>query len=222
MTVATETVATVRCALWPAALVRPLPPEPVGRPDQPAIVLVHGFLGHPAMWRQLIRRLYRAGLGNVHTVRYPSTQFTLDQIARRIHDVVEPLAAHGRVDVVGHSLGAVATRAWLKAFGGAEHVRRFVSLGGPHAGTALWGFTPTALWDVMSPDGPWVQRLSRGPEPVPTTVIRSRYDHHVVPPLRASLPDVDEVVLTGHGHNGLLWSRAAADAVIAALRAPSR
>lgn len=219
MTLLTETVATVRCAAWPAALVRPLPPEPLRRSDQPPVVLVHGFLGHPAMWRQLTRRLYRAGIGDVHTVRYPSTQFTLDQIARRIHAVVQPLAHARQVDIVGHSLGAVATRAYIRLFGGAPLVRRFVSLGGPHAGTALYRFTPPALQDVLNPDGPWVQRLSIGPEPVPTTVIRSRYDHHVVPPLRAALPDVDEVVLTGHGHNGLLWSKAAAEAVIRALTA---
>lgn len=220
MVLATETVATLRCACWPAALLRPLPPEPP-TVDQSPVVLVHGFMGHPAMFRSLIRRMYQAGIGDVHTVQYPSTRFTLDQIARRIHAVVEPLAARGvPVDLVGHSLGAVASRAYLKAFGGGPHVRRFVSLGGPHAGTALYQLTPPVLHDVLDPCGPWVRRLSKGPEPVHTVVVRSRYDHHVVPPMRASLPDVEEVVLNGYGHNGLLWSRAAADAVIEALTAP--
>ena len=219
MVVATETIATLRCAGWPLALLRPLPTPPP-RGDQPPVVLVHGFMGHPAMFRSLIREMYQAGLSEIHTVHYPSTQFALDEIARRIHQVVDPLAERGPVDLVGHSLGAVASRAYLKAFGGAKHVRRFVSLGGPHAGTALYWLAPRVLWDVLNPNGPWVQRLARGAEPVHTVVVRSRYDHHVVPPIRASLPGVEEVVLTGQGHNGLLWSQTAAQAVIEALTAP--
>lgn len=221
LVVATETVATLRCAAWPAALLHHLPPRPPPRDDRRPVVLVHGFLGHPAMFRPLIRKMYEAGLGRIHTVRYPSTRSPLDEIARRIHHVVEPLAADGPVDLVGHSLGAVASRAYVKAFGGSAHVRRFVSLGGPHAGTALFGLTPGVLWDALNPEGPWVQRLSRGPEPVHTVVVRSRYDHHVVPPVRASLPGVHEVILSGQGHNGLLWSSTAADAVIEALLAPA-
>ncbi|HHO49682.1 MAG TPA: hypothetical protein ENK18_02145 [Deltaproteobacteria bacterium] len=209
-----ELVATVRCAAWPLARLRPLPPEP---PPQRPIVLVHGYLGHPAMFRPLIRRLRRAGLGPTHCVGYPSTRWTLDEIVVRIGSVVQALDTDGPVDLIGHSLGAVASRAYLRCFGGAEHVRRFVSLGGPHAGTALFRLTPPNLWDVLDPDGPWVHRLAGGPEPVPTTVVRSRYDHHVVPPVRASLPDADEVVLSGQGHNGLLWSSTAHDAVIDAL-----
>ena len=218
MVVATETIATLRCALWPLGMLRPLPAPPLRGNDHPPVVLVHGFMGHPAMFRSLIRQMRHAGFDRIHTVKYPSTQFTLDQIARRIHHVVQPLSQQGPVDLVGHSLGAVASRAYIKVFGGAAHIRRFVSLGGPHAGTALFRLTPPVLWDVLDPDGPWVHRLARDPEPVETIVVRSRFDHHVVPPIRASLPGVDEVVLTGQGHNGLLWSRTAAAAVIAALR----
>lgn len=214
---ATELVATLRCAAWPLArLLHPLP-RSTGDSSRP-VVLVHGYLGHPDMFRPLRRRLFRAGRTRVQTVGYPSTRSSLDEIVARIDAVVTPLSQqHGPVDLVGHSLGAVACRAWLKLFGGAAHVRRFVSLGGPHAGTALYRLTPPRLWEVLDPVGPWVQRLQRGVEPVPTIVIRARYDHQVLPPLRASLPGAREVVLAGCGHNGLLWSRVAHEAVIEAL-----
>lgn len=215
---ATEAVATFRSACWPLARLHPMPAPPES--DRPPVVLVHGFLGHPDVFRPLQRRLYGAGFGRVARVGYPSTRFTLDQIAERIDQVVAPLAASGPVDLVGHSLGAVASRAYLKAFGGARHVRRFVSLGGPHAGTALYRFAPRRLWEVLDPDGRWVRRLAEGDEPVPTVVIRSRYDHQVLPPVRASLRGVREIVLTGHGHNGLLWSATAHQAVIDVLSAP--
>lgn len=178
-------------------------------------MLVHGYLGHPDMFRPLQRRLYEAGFGTVERVGYPSTSLALDQIVDRIDRVCAPLAdRYGPVDLVGHSLGAVACRAYLKVFGGARHVRRFVSLGGPHAGTSLFRVTPPVLRDVLDPRGPWVSRLADGPEPVPTTVIRSAYDHQVLPPVRAALPGVREIVLTGRGHNGLLWSGTAHRALI--------
>jgi pimeloyl-ACP methyl ester carboxylesterase len=214
---ASEVVATVRSAGWPVArLVHPLPAPPAT--DRPPVVLLHGYLGHPDVFRPLTRRLYEAGFGRVVAPGYPSTRWPLDAVVRRLGDVVGPLAReHGQVHLVGHSLGAVACRAYLKVFGGAEHVRSFVSLGGPHAGTALWRLAPPTLWDVLRPDGAWVRRLSVGPEPVPTTVIRSRYDQQVLPPVRAQLPGATEQLLTGTGHNGLLWSRSAHDAVLRAL-----
>jgi pimeloyl-ACP methyl ester carboxylesterase len=181
------------------------------------VVLVHGFLGHEEMFRPLIRRLHHAGFPATETVGYPSLRVTPEQLAQRIADVVEPLAGTEKVDLVGHSLGAVGCRLYLKLFGGDRYVRKFVSLGGPHAGTSMFRFTPPWLRPLFDPSGPWVRRLAEGPEPVPTMVIRARYDHQVLPPRRAALDGVHEVVLSRIGHNGLLWSKRAHEAVLAAL-----
>jgi len=212
-TAVTETVATLRSAAWPVALLRPLPRPAAG--GHPPVVLVHGFLGHPAMWRPLIRRLYRRGHDRVAAVGYPSTQRTLPQIVDAIDEVVQ--AQDEPVVLVGHSLGAVASRAFVKAFGGAERVLRLVSVGGPHAGTAMYRLAPPGLRDVLAPDSHWVRRLAEGPEPVPTVVVRARYDHQVLPPVRARLDGVREVVIDRHGHNGLLWHRTAHAAIIDAI-----
>jgi triacylglycerol lipase len=213
-----ESIATLRTAFWPVArLIHPMPP-PGTIADRRPVVLIHGYLGHPENFRPLKRRLHLDGWSVVERVGYPSTQLDLPQIVERIEAVVRPLAReHGPVDVVAHSLGAVSTRAWLKEFGGAPHVHRFISLGGPHAGTSWYRLAPRALWPVLDPRGYWVGRLAGGLEPVDTVVIRARYDQQVFPPERASLPGVREVVLQGHGHNSLLWSRSAHDAVIHAL-----
>ena len=211
-----ELVASARAAVAPIARFRPLP-KGVSQ-GRPPVILVHGYMGHPDMLRALERALRKEGWHQVHRVGYPSMQFGLEQIAQRIDQTIAPAAVNGPVDLVGHSLGAVACRAWLKAFGGHRYVRRFVSLGGAHSGTHLYPFTPPRLWPVLNPDGPWVHRLSQGEEPVPTTVIRSRYDHQVLPPVPGHLQGVTEVVLDNVGHNGLLWSRAAHSAVIEALR----
>ena len=217
---ATELAATLRTVAWPLTRwIRPLP-APVSDGARAPVVLVHGWLGHPDTFLPLQRRLHEAGFGQVERVGYPSTRLSLDRIAARIDAVCVPLARRsGPVDLVGHSLGAVACRAWIKVFGGAAHVRRFVSLGGPHGGTALFRLAPRILHDALDPDGSWVARLAEGPEPVPTTVIRAARDHQILPSVRAALPGAEEIVLTGHGHNGLLWSRTAHRLVIDALLA---
>jgi pimeloyl-ACP methyl ester carboxylesterase len=215
---ASEALASVRTALFPLARLHPLPAPgaPCGRPP---ILLVHGFMGHRDMLRPLARRLLREGWTDVVRLGYPSTREDLEAVVARIDAAAASLGG-GAIDLVGHSLGAVAARAWIRAGGGAARVRRFVSLGGPHAGTSLYRFAPAVIRPALDPRGPWVERLSVGPEPVPTWVIRARYDHQVLPPLRASLPGARETILDGHGHNGLLWSRAAHDAVIRALTEP--
>jgi pimeloyl-ACP methyl ester carboxylesterase len=169
------------------------------------------------MLRPLARTLLNEGWPVAHRITYPSFRSDLDDIVEALARVVRPLAEDGPVDCIGHSMGAVAIRAWVKCGDGADYVRHFVSLGGPHAGTSLHRLAPRVLRDVLDPDGPWVERLAEGPEPVPTTVIRSAWDQQVLPPIRASIPGVPEVVLDTHGHNGLLWSTDAHAAVVAAL-----
>lgn len=214
-----EAVATARTALWPVAKLHRMPPpgDQIHRP----VLLIHGYLAHPDVFRPLMRRLYREGWSRVERVGYPSTRLSLPEIVQRIDAAARPLAdAHGPIDIVAHSLGAVSTRAWIREFDGARCVRRFISLGGPHAGTRWYRFTPPKIRAVLDPRGEWVKRLQGGDEPVDTVVIRARYDQQVFPPERASLPGVREVVLQGHGHNGLLWSRGAHQAVVDALRDP--
>ncbi|MEQ1566845.1 MAG: alpha/beta fold hydrolase [Myxococcota bacterium] len=185
------------------------------------MVLVHGLFAHPGVFATLERRLAAAGIDRIETVAYPWLDITLDRIAARIDAVARPLAeVRGPIDLVGHSLGAVACRAWIKRFGGAPFVRRFVSLAGPHGGTSLYPLAPPGLRDALDPRGSWVRMLAADPEPVPTTVIRSRYDHQVLPPVRAALSGATEIVLTTYGHNGLLFSAAAHDALLGVLGAP--
>lgn len=214
---ATEAAATLRTALFPLARLHPLPAPRPGPIRAPA-VLVHGFMGHPDMLRPLHRRLLTEGWTRVERVGYPSLTASLEDIVGRIARAVED--AGEPVDLVGHSLGAVACRAYVKLFGGAPRVRRLVSLGGPHAGTSLYRVVPVQLATALDPRGPWVRRLAEGPEPVPTWVVRARYDHQVLPPIRASLEGVREIVLEGYGHNGLLWARRAHDAVVEVLTGP--
>lgn len=218
--VAGEIAATARTGMFPFSRLRAMP-KPRPRPDRIPVVLVHGYLGHPDMMRPLARTLLVRGWPQVERVAWSSFTHDLDEILTRIQAAVDRCGP-GPVDLVGHSLGAVACRAWLKERGGAARARRFVSLAAPFGGTSWYRFVVGPLRQVLDPRGEVVQRLSTDPEPVPTTVIRARFDHQVFPAGRGLLDGcAREVVLEGIGHNGLLWSQAAHEAVVEALTEPA-
>lgn len=182
------------------------------------MVLTHGYLGHPFLLRPLAQRLLDEGFPDVQIVGYPSTRLGIRAIANRIAAAVEQLGGGQPVHLIGHSLGALACRYYLKRLDGAEQVHQFVSLGGPHAGTSWYWVCPPRLQRVLDPEGEFLRELANGPEHVDTTVIRARYDHQVFPPERATLAGAQEVLIHGHGHNGLLWAPEAHEAVVDALK----
>ena len=215
---AREAVAVARSAALAVLPPGPLPrAAPVG--GRPPAVLVHGYLGNAHQLRPLAASLLRHGTPACAFVEYPSLVATIPAIVDTIGAVAEPLArVHGPVDVIGHSLGALCARLWIKRYGGAASVRRFVSLGGPHGGTALYRLVPSPVRGAMRPDGPWAQALNDGDEPVPTTVVRARWDHQVLPPARAAIAGAhEETIVEAWGHNALLWSPEAHAAVVRAL-----
>ena len=212
----------VRTALWPLAKLHPLPKPDTTASPRPPVVMVHGYMGHPQFFRPITRRLLEEGWRHTESIGYPSLLWSLERIISRIDETVDRLTAEhgGPVDVIGHSLGAVAMRAWLKLHGGAPKVRKFISLGGPHEGTDMYKLVVGPLRKVFDPDGVIVKQLNEGEEPVPTTVIRARYDHQVFPPHRARIDGALEHIVDAYGHNGLLWSRKTHDIAVATLLRP--
>lgn len=198
---------------------RPLP-TPVPLPGRRPVILIHGFLGHPEILRPIAVHLLANGWPRVERVGYSSFRTGFDEILDRIDAVARQI--DGPVDVVGHSLGALACRAWLKTRGGADRCERFVSLAAPFHGTELYRLVPGPLRRVLDPNGTWVRRLDDGPEPVLTVVIRARYDTNIVPRDSAVIgkDGVREVIIDGTSHNGMLWSRRVAEAVATALSEP--
>lgn len=211
-------VGSVLRAGW-HTLVRPPLPAPVVAPHLPATLVVHGFLARGATLHPLARALVDGGVPEVVVVDYPSTWVRFEEIVDRIAVAAVALERrHGPVGIVGHSLGAVAARSWIKRFGGAPHVARFVSIAGPHHGTALHRLLAPRLRGVLDPHGPVLRAANEGPEPVPTTVVRARHDLQVVPAESASLPDVPEHVFDHLGHNALLTAPDVHEVVLRALR----
>jgi triacylglycerol lipase len=215
--VAREVIATLRTGFYPLSRLDPMP-EPAPRPGLLPVVLVHGFLGHPDMLRPLERRLLREGFPTVHKVGYPSFGIDMDEIVARIDGVAS--AIEGRFHLVGHSLGGLSARYWIRDPARAARVARYVAIGTPFGGTSLYRLVPGKLRDALDPRGDVVAAVGADVPLVPTLVIRARHDHQVVPSRRSTCEGVEEAIIDGHGHNALLWAKPVHDRVVEALSRP--
>ncbi|MFI0451435.1 lipase family alpha/beta hydrolase [Actinomadura sp. 6N118] len=76
-----------------------------------------------------------------------------------------------RVDVVGHSMGGLALRHYLKSLGGHKHVSTYISVGTPHEGDwlgLLCAATAQGCRDLV-PSSKFLKRLN-APPPIPPGV----------------------------------------------------
>jgi triacylglycerol lipase len=184
--------------------------EPVGRiaPGRVPVLLVHGYLCNRGMWWWLRRRLRARGF-TVATVNLEPPLADLDRLAALLAQRVDALLAHtgaDKVAIVGHSLGGVISRAYLRR-SGAAHVAGVVTLAAPHHGTRIawlgWGRNGCQ----MQPDNQWLRCLNAAAlPPIPIASIWSVDDELVAPPDSARLAGTRETILTGVGHMAMVFS----------------
>jgi len=210
-------------ASWPClalhrALVRDPPPQPARRP----VILIHGVLVNDGMWLLFRRRLRRFGVGPVYTINYGPPLADVESFARQLSERIEAVCAAtgaARVVLVGHSMGGLVARAYLRRFG-AERVERLITIGTPHHGSILAWSLPGRSLAQMRPGNAWLATLNEAegkPPPVPITCIWSRHDSMVIPQASARLAGADEVAIVGVGHNALLNDQALVVRVVQAL-----
>ncbi len=185
----------------------PRAPDGTGAPAPRGVVLVHGFLCNRGFWTPWLRLLRARGHAFVAVDLEPPFG-SIDGYAPQIDAAVRRVAeATGRAPVViGHSMGGIAVRAWLRACdaGRAETcAHRVVTLGSPHRGTWPARFSRSVNGRQMVLDGPWVQAL-RQAEPAGRaarfTCFYSNCDNIVFPASTATLPGADNRLVEGVAH----------------------
>lgn len=184
---------------------------------RPPILLVHGYCCSRASWWWLHRRLRAAGW-RVATINlepvFTSIDHYVEPLARRIDEVLANTNSD-RLIVVGHSMGGLVARAYLRRFGRAR-IARLVTLGTPHQGSrlAVIGFGDNAR--QMLPESAWLQSLSSSPTPPDTLTIYSGHDNFVTPQSNLLLPGARSTAVDGVGHLAMLFSPRVAQAVLLA------
>ncbi|RYE94905.1 MAG: alpha/beta fold hydrolase, partial [Oxalobacteraceae bacterium] len=176
------------------------------------VLLVHGYGCNSGYWARLLPLLDAERISHA-TVDLEPIGGDIDAYADQVQRAVEQLcAASGqrRVAIVGHSMGGLVARAWMRGCGTAR-VARIITLGTPHHGTALAGFGPGAnarqmRWSRAHGASAWLQRLGADEGPAARALLTSLYSHHdniVAPQLSSVLPGARHVEFGGVGHVAL-------------------
>jgi triacylglycerol lipase len=106
------------------------------------------------------------------------------------------------VALVGHSMGGLVIRAWMRAHG-TQRVARVLTLGTPHAGTQIAPGTHTPNGQQMGWRSTWLADLGGAETEVTRALIRialTPQDNIVYPQRDQVLPGVEVTVFEGIGH----------------------
>ena len=182
-----------------------LPAEPVaGGGENVPVLLVHGYICNHRVWDVVIPALRRSG----HAVLALDLEplFTgIDNYVGQVEAAVQSLrASTGRdqVALVGHSMGGLVIRAWMRAYG-TEHVKRVVTLGSPHHGTQLAVLSWTPNGSQMRWKSEWLAQLAEQETPETRSLIQialSDSDNIVFPQNDQTLEGSAVTVFSDLGH----------------------
>jgi triacylglycerol esterase/lipase EstA (alpha/beta hydrolase family) len=194
--------------------------DPAPRPAKAPVLLVHGVLCNAGVWLGMRASLRARGLGPIYTIDLVPPLASIDdfsdQLAARIEAILAQTGAR-TVSLVGHSMGGLVARAYLRRHGAAR-VARVVTVGTPHDGSVLAWLFPGEPLREMRPGNDWLRALnSTALPPVPIVSIWSWHDSMVAPQASSNLSGARNVVIHGVGHNALLRDRRVAALVAEAL-----
>jgi predicted alpha/beta hydrolase family esterase len=203
-----EASVSLRLFMWRQPWRSGFPEPPLTRePQRPALLLIAGFMCNRAAWKPLLDSGELREF-NVATVNLEPIFGDIDAYADVVHRAVERLrAATGaaRVVLVGHSMGGLAARVYLRKHGDA-HVARIVTLASPHHGTIFGRLGHSRNARQMARGSRFIQQVAahdRGRWTRFTTVV-TRDDNLVVPRSSPLLPGSKQFEIDGVGHLALI------------------
>lgn len=187
--------------------------------ERPVVLLINGYGCSRAAWWWLRRRLEGAGWV-VATISlepiYTSIENYVEPVSRRIDEVLAATGAK-QVVLIGHSMGGLVARAYLRRYG-ATRVKQLLTLATPHTGSELARMGIGENARQMTPGSAWLRALASEAPAVVTLVIFSKHDNLVLPQSNLQWSGVQCRTMEGMGHLAMLYSPRVAAAVLDGLR----
>lgn len=181
-----------------------LPSRAVGSASQRGVVFVHGYVCNRGLWNPLMEKLQARGVPFI-AVNLEPVFGSIDNYTPLIAAAVQRVtAAAGSAPIlVAHSMGGLASRAWLKTAADDALPHRIITIGTPHNGTWLARFGSTLNALQMRQGDAW-QKALRDAEP-PQRVKRftcfyGHADNIVFPASNATLPGADNRHIAACAH----------------------
>lgn len=168
------------------------------------VVLVHGFVCNHRIWDDLAPRLRERGHA-VFAVDLEPVFASIDDYAAAIEHAVQSLCQHTgqqKVALVGHSMGGLAIRAWMRAHG-TQRAALAMTLGTPHQGTQVAPHARAPNGKQMVWHSAWLAALAAGESAATRNLFRiaiTPQDAIVFPQREQVLPGVAPQVFDGLGH----------------------
>jgi triacylglycerol lipase len=134
---------------------------PPSRGGQRGVVLVHGFVCNRGLWNPWMRALRERDVPYV-AINLEPLFGSIDDYAVLVEAAVRrlELSTGAPVVLVGHSMGGLAIRAWLRTFDADARVCRVITIGSPHQGTWLARFGHTSNGRQMRQRNTWLKQLA--------------------------------------------------------------
>jgi triacylglycerol lipase len=191
------------------------------------IILVHGIVHNRSAFVYLKRRMEKLGWENIYPLNYSTFHGNIfhmvEQLTKKVEEVMKATGCV-QVDIVAHSLGGIVSRTYMSMGEGRGKVRRLITLGTAHQGTALSflakGLSRGALDNDLRAGSFLIKLLENTTLPHYSEIVSiySPFDWTVMPSANAVVRGTPErsfknVKLDYLGHTGLLYSYEAFDIV---------
>jgi len=177
----------------------------------PPVLLLHGYGANSGFWKPLSKQLSQAGISHA-AIDLEPVLGSIDDYAERIETSVQQLCRNNGAEtmvIVGHSMGGLAARAWLRRYGTAR-LESIITLGTPHFGSTLAGYGMGKNARQMLPpvsgtttENHWMTALANSESSAVRARMKSIYSRHdniISPQQSAQLPGAANmgVDLVGH------------------------
>lgn len=158
------------------------PAQRVGNP----IIEVPGYLDLPAFFIPITKKLEAEGRDVTYLGLFPNMADIRNQAAVLAKKVEEVKARTGakQVDIIGHSMGGLISRYYIKNLNGEKNVARLIQLATPNHGTIVALAGPGKGAEQMHPGSDFLNELNatdETPGAIAYTSIRGGLDEIVIP-----------------------------------------